>query len=375
MVRQRGHGEGSISQRQDGRWRADISLEGGKRKTFYAKTRREVAEKLKAALHAQQQGILLLGADQTFGQFLSRWLDDSVKPSVRAKTHESYARQVRVHIAPALGKVPLAKLTAQNLQTYYRAQLSEGLAPSSVNRQHAIIHRALEQAMRWNLVVRNVADLLDPPRPIHKEMQPLTAEQVGTFLDAARDDRYYALYCLAVGTGMRQSEMLGLAWADVDFDRASVSVRQQLVFVPGAGFSFCEPKTAKGRRAIALPTFIVEALRQHRKAQLAERLALGPEWTDLSLVFPNELGKPLERGNLVRRSFLPLLKRAELPRIRFHDLRHTAATLLLSQGTHPKVVQERLGHSTIAVTLDVYSHVLPNLQADAAAKLDSLLSG
>ena len=373
MTKQRGHGEGSISQRLDGRWRAEISLEGGGRKTYYGKTRREVADKLKEALRDQQQGTLVTGANQTVATFLERWLADSVKPSVRPRTHEGYCQQVRVHIIPALGKLHLTKLTAQHLQTHYQAQLAAGLSSSSVRQQHAILHRALEQAARWRLVARNVADLVDAPQPARKEMQPLDTGQVRRFLIAAAEDRFYALYCLAVTTGMRQSELLGLAWVDVDLDRASLAVRQQLVRVQGEGFRLAEPKTGKGRRAITLPPFVVDALRQHRKRQLEERLALGPEWEEQGLVFPNELGKPAERSNLVQRSFQPILEKAGLPRIRFHDLRHTAATLLLSEGTHPKIVQERLGHSTIAITLDVYSHVLPSMQIETASKLEGLL--
>jgi integrase len=177
---------------------------------------------------------------------------------------------------------------------------------------------------------------------------------------------------LAVTTGMRQSELLGLTWSDVDLDAGTVHVRRQLIWTPGRGPSFSEPKTAKGRRVIRLPHIAAEALRAHRRQQLEERLALGAAWEDHDLVFPNEVGRPVERNNLVKRSFLPLLAKAGLPRIRFHDLRHTAATLLLSLGEHPKVVQERLGHSTISVTLDVYSHVLPDLQRQAASKLDGL---
>lgn len=369
----RGQGEGSISQRKDGVWQAAVSVGDGKRQYFYGKTRREVAEKLKVALRDQQQGLLIVGPDVAFDRFLERWLQDSVKPSVRPKTYESYARQVRVHIAPALGGLKLTKLAAADLQRFYRAMLDAGLAPGTVNRQHAIIHRALAQATRWGLVARNVADLVDPPRPEHKEMQPLTPSQVGEFLRAARDDRFFALYVLAIATGMRQSELLGLTWRDVNEADALVYVRQQLIYTPGAGFSFSEPKTAKGRRAIALPGMVVEALRAHRVNQESEKILVGEAWEENGLVFPNEVGRPIERGNLVRRSFLPLLDRAGLPRIRFHDLRHTAATLLLSEGAHPKVVQERLGHSTIGVTLDVYSHVLPHMQREAAAKLDRLL--
>ena len=271
----RGQGEGSISQRKDGVWQAAVSVGDGRRQYFYGRTRREVADKLKVALRDQQQGLLIVGPEVTFDKFLERWLQDSVKPSVRPKTYESYARQVRVHIAPSLGGLKLTKLAASDLQRFYRAMLDEGLAPGTVNRQHAIVHRALAQATRWGLAARNVADLVDPPRPDHKEMQPLTPMQVGAFLGAARGDRLFALYILAIATGMRQSELLGLTWRDVNYADAVVYIRQQLIYTPGEGFSFSEPKTAKGRRSIALPELVVEALRAHRAVQEREKALIG----------------------------------------------------------------------------------------------------
>jgi integrase len=372
MAKQRGHGEGTIAQRADGRWVAAISLESGKRKYYYGATRKEVADKLKIAQREQQLGRLITAPEQPFATFLTRWLEDSAKLDVRGTTFESYARVIRLHVVPALGKTLLSKVTAQHLQGYYRQMLADGLSPGTVKRHHAIIHRALSQAERWQLIARNVADLVDPPRATRKDMATLTPEQATRFLESARDSRYYALFAVAIASGMRQAELFGLTWRDVDLDTATVHVRQQLVRVTREGFSFSEPKTVKGRRAIALPEFAVAALRQHRRRQVEERVKAS-EWSTLDLVFPNEVGKPEERQNLVRRHFHPILTRAGLPQIRFHDLRHTAATLLLSLGSHPKVVQERLGHSTIAVTMDVYSHILPTMQRDAAAKLDGLL--
>jgi len=193
-------------------------------------------------------------------------------------------------------------------------------------------------------------------------------------LEVAKQDRLYALYALALTTGMRQGELLGLRWADVDLDRATVHVRQQLRRLKGEGMHFSEPKTARGRRTIALPDMAIDVLKLHRKAQLEARLAAGSLWQDYDLVFPNQTGKPMERQNINRRSFLPLLDKAGLPRIRFHDLRHSAATLLLAQGVHPKVVQERLGHSQISLTMDTYSHVLPDMQQEAARKPDAFFS-
>lgn len=227
------------------------------------------------------------------------------------------------------------------------------------------LHRALDQAVHWGLVPRNVCDAVTRPRAQRPTIRVLTPEQVSLLLTAAREDRFHALYVLAITTGLRQGELLGLRWADIDLDRAVLHVCHALSEVAGRLW-LDEPKTAKARRTVELPVFALAAVRDHRARMLAER--------DLQeFVFCDTHGGPVRKSNLVRRSFLPLLKRAGLPRIRFHDLRHTAATLLLLEGVHPKVVQERLGHSQISITLDTYSHVLPSMGRDAANKLDALL--
>lgn len=298
-------------------------------------------------------GTLVIGPSQAVEQFPTTWLADVVAHTVRESTHESYAQMVRCHVLPKLGKTKLTKLTAQHLAALYALKLAEGLSARSVQYLRAILHRALKQAVRWNLVARNVADLVDAPRPKRTEIRPLSPRQVQTLVGAAKGDRLEALYVLAVSTGLRQGELLGLGWADVDLDSATIRVSRQLSRAKGKGYTFGEPKTARGRRGVTLPAFAVAALREHRRRQLEERLRAGSEWADIGLVFTNLFGRPLEPGNVVRRSFVPLLAQAGCPRVRFHDLRHTAATLLLAQGEHPKVVQERLGHSTIAVTMDV----------------------
>lgn len=375
--RRRGKGEGSITRLADGRWQArvDLGYEGGKRvrKAFYGKTRREVQERLTRALGDHQRGLPLPHERQTVGQFLTDWLDNTARHTLRPTSYDGYADLVHHHLVPLLGRVPLAKLTPQQIAACYGDLLAKGLAPRTVQYAHAVLHRALDQAVRWNPVARNPTDAVDAPRPQRKEITVLTAEQAQRFLGAAEVDRLHALYVLALMTGMRQGELLGLRWQDVDLAAGSLSVRRTLVRT-SQGWSWAEPKTAKGRRTIALPDLAVEALRQHRVRQLEERLRAGGLWDDLDLVFPNHTGRPLERQNVVKRSFRPLLARAGLPAIRFHDLRHSAATLLLSLGEHPKVVQERLGHSTIGVTMDTYSHVLPDMQRKAASKLDALFA-
>jgi len=376
-TQRRGKGEGSITRLADGRWQArvDLGYEGGKRvrKAFYGKTRKEVQEKLTTALHDHQRGLPLPDERQTVGQFLTDWLDNTARHTLRPTSYDGYADLVHHHLVPALGRVPLAKLTPQQIAACYGDLLAKGLAARTVQYAHAVLHRALDQAVRWNLVARNPTDAVDAPRPQRKEITVFNTEQAQQFLDAAQDDWLHALYVLALMTGMRQGELLGLRWQDVDLAAGSLSVRRTLVRT-SQGWSWAEPKTAKGRRTIALPALAVEALRQHRVRQLEERLRAGGLWEDHDLVFPNHTGKPLERQNVVKRSFRPLLAKAGLPYIRFHDLRHSAATLLLSLGEHPKVVQERLGHSTIGVTMDTYSHVLPDMQRKAASRLDALFA-
>ena len=277
---------------------------------------------------------------------------------------------IRLYIAPELGHRSLSRLAPQDLESLYGKLLAKGLSPRSVRLVHAVIHRALRQAERWSLVSRNVARLVDAPRPAAAEIRPFSPEEIRQLLTAAEGDRLGALYVLAVTSGLRQGELFGLRWADVDLDSELVRVRQQLHHTRD-GWTFTEPKTRAGRRTVAIPRIAVAAMRQHRVRQNAERLRCGPAWEDLDLVFTNETGRPCERRNLVRQSFQPLLERAGLRRVRFHDLRHSAATLLLAEGVHPKVVQERLGHASISITMDTYSHVLPTMQAEAAAKLDS----
>lgn len=233
---------------------------------------------------------------------------------------------------------------------------------------------AIGDALRWQLVVRNVCDAVDPPRVPKKEMQALTGEQAQQFLEAAQGDSLEALYVLALTTGMRRGELLGLKWTDLDLALGILQVKRTMSRLANKGFTVSEPKTAKSRRKIHLTQLAIEALKRHRIRQNEARLAAGPAWDEQGWVFCNTIGRPLEAGNMLRRSFRPILIKAGLPMIRFHDLRHSAASLLLSLGVHAKIVQELLGHSQIGLTLDTYSHVLPSLQEEAVSRLNTLLS-
>ena len=373
MSRRRANGEGTIYKRADGRWEGRITLDHGGRKALYGKTHTEVARKLAVAIRARQDGLPPVPERQTVQQYLGSWLDGVARLRVRPTTFDGYERLVRLHVNPEIGSVRLARLTPQALARLYERLLQKGLSARTVSLTHSVLHSALSQALRWNLVARNPADAVDPPRTQRREFRTLALEEAERLLEGARSDRLYALYVLALTCGLRQAELLGLRWIDVDPDRAILAVRQQALRVRG-GWTFGEPKTGKGRRTVTLPALTVEALRLHRLRQSQEKLRLGPAWDDLGLVFANLIGRPIEKQNLLRRSFWPLLERTGLPHIRFHDLRHTAATLLLEQGVHPKVVQERLGHSTISVTMDTYSHVMPTLQREAADELDRIFA-
>jgi len=238
----------------------------------------------------------------TVGQFLQRWLADVVRPRVRATTYEGYERLVRRHLEPSLGRRPLAKLSPADVAACYRALLDQGLAPRTVEYAHAVLHRALRDAERWGLVARNVASLTDPPRPQPRPATTLDAAQARQLLAAARGERLEALYVLALTTGLRLGELLALRWADIDWAAGALHV-QRTVVRTRQGVQFHPPKTARGRRRVPLGPLALRALRAHRKRQHAERLRLGPLWAEQDLVFPNAVGRPIERQNLVRRDY------------------------------------------------------------------------
>jgi integrase len=371
----RGNGEGSITRRKNGSWCAQYTVytaEGRKRKTLYGKTRQEVAAKLAKALSDREGGLVFDAENQTVSEYLERWLSDSVKGSVRPKTFDSYEWLVRKHIAPALGRVKLKTLTSAHIQGFYRSKLEAGLSPRTVQYLHVVLHRALKQALRWGLVPRNVSEAVDPPKVRREEIRPLSSDQARRLLEAASGDRFEALYALAIHCGLRQGELLGLRWEDVDLEAGTLHVRRTLNLAKD-GPKFTAPKTAKSRRQIRLTAGAVAALRRHHDRQFEESTRLTGLWQDYGLVFATTIGTPINPRNLTGRSFKPLLKQAGLPDTRFHDLRHTCATLLLRRSVHPKLVQELLGHATIAVTLDTYSHLVPGMGHQAANAMESVL--
>ena len=376
MSRKRGNGEGSITKRKDGRWMARYTVhtvKGPKRRHVYGKTRKEAADKLAKALSDRTEGIVYNNENMTVGEYLDVWLKSSVRGSIRQSTYDRDAYLVENHVKPALGRIKLKNLSSAHVQGFYQDRLDVGLSASTVHKVHTIVHKALARAVAWQMVPRNVTDAVEPPRPAPREMCPLSPAEARKLLDAAQGDRLEALYVLAVTTGMRQGELLALKWQDVDLGNATVSIRRTLTR-SGGRYTLGEPKTKKSRRSIHLTPRAADVLEQHLERQLSDIQMLGDNYADQGLVFSTDTGTPFNPSNVRQRSFAPLLRKANIPHMRFHDLRHTCATLLLGKGTHPKFVQELLGHATVAITLDTYSHVMPGMGDQTARAMQEALA-
>jgi integrase len=369
----RKHDEGSVFQRKDGRWVAQVRLENGKKKQRYFKPdqEKEARVALRKMLNEKEQGKLSTGPQQTLKVYLEQWLEQVHKPTVRIITYKSYRIMLDNHIIPVLGHVQLQKLTAQQVQAFYTIKLNEGLSPGRIKGLHMVLHGALANAVKWELITKNVCDLVTLPIGKRYEAQPLTPEQAQRLLDAAKEHKLETLLVVAVITGMRRGELLGLHWQDIDFDEKCLYVRRSVVRVGKLGLIESEPKTRLSKRKIMLPTFVLDALKHYQEYQQVMREQAGTQWEEKGIVFCNARGGYLSESTL-QGSFKRLLKRAGLPNIRLHDLRHGAASFLAMLGVHPKVVQEILGHSNIGMTMDVYSHLFPSMQQEAMEKLGKL---
>jgi len=375
----RGH-----TRRRGTKWVAVIDIghdEGGRRhQRWYSgfKTKRAATEKLTELLASLQSGAYVEPSKRTLAAFLREWVE-SIRASVRPSTWAAYRMLAEVHVVPALGMVPLQHLTAAQLNALYADLLAKGrrdgkggLSPRTVQYVHVTAHKALADAVRWQLIPRNVADQATPPRPQAKEPKAWSADVLRSFLAHVEGDRLYAAYLLAATTGLRRGEVLGLRWRDVDMAGGRLAVVQTLLQVCNE-VALGTPKTAKGRRSVALDERTVSVLKAHRKAALEDRLILGLGTPDTeALVFTAPDGAPVNPESFSDH-FGRLVKAAGLPRIRFHDLRHTHATLALQAGVHPKVVSERLGHATVSITLDTYSHAIPAMQEEAAERVAALV--
>jgi len=334
-------------------------------------TKKDAERRLSELLNQLDTGTFVKASKATVADYLARWLQDYVRPNLSPRGFERYESIARVHLVPDLGAIALTQLRPEHLQKHYASKLSDGLSPRSVRYQHVVLHKALQTAMKWGLVARNVADGVDVPRARQVEMQTWDEYEVARFLEAAAGSRYYALFHTALFTGMRRSELLGLQWRDIDFHQMHVS--RSLHQLRDGRYVFAQPKSTRSRRTIALSPSSVLILKDHRDREEGIRAMLGMLSKGEDLVFSTPEGKPL-RPNTVSRAWTGLASRADVRVIRFHDARHTHASLMLKQGVHPKIVQERLGHASVQITLDTYSHVAPGLQEAAAESFDKLVS-
>ncbi|MBA7707894.1 putative prophage phiRv2 integrase [subsurface metagenome] len=373
--------KGHIRQRSKGSWTIWVDLgrdpETGKRKqqTMTVRGSKKDAEReLRAVLTRIEGGAYVKPAKQTVGEYLNQWLQDYAKQSLSPRGFERYQGIIHRHLTPAFGKIQLTQLKPENLQKHYAEVLNRGLNPKTVRYHHAVIHVALQTAVKWGLVSRNIADAVEPPsrRFEQSQMQIWNEAELNCFLDTAKDSYYYALFYTALFTGMRRSELLALCWQDIDFIYGQIYVSRSLHHLKDGSYIFTQPKSKKSCRTIALPPSAFLVLSEHRKSKEAEALLLGKILADSDLVFSTLEGQPL-RPNTVTRAWMNLSAKAGVKVIRLHDARHTHASLMLKQGIHPKIVQERLGHSSITMTLDIYSHITPGLQEAAARRFDDMV--
>jgi integrase len=374
---------GQLIQRGERTWLVRVFLgrdsRTGKRR-FHNHTikgnKKDAQRYLNGRLREIDLGTFVEPSRESLNEYLDKWLK-TAKQKLSERTHTDYEELLERYVREEFGEKKLSDLRPLDIQGLYTKMQERGLSARTVRYTHAVLSSALKQAVKWGMLAQNPASLVDLPKQTRKEMQALSPEEAARFLKAADDDRYGVLFTLALITGMRPEEYLGLQWKDVNLEKGIVTVQRTLVWRrKGGGYYFGEPKTSKSRRNIPIPFSLVRALTEHRRRQMEERLKAGAMYQNLDLVFTTADGGPLMVQNLFRRHFKPILKKAGLPlSIRLYDLRHSCATLLLAAQENPKVVSERLGHATITLTLDTYSHVLPSMQRAASDKLEDMLYG
>jgi integrase len=373
--RRRGQGEGSVFQLPSGQWVMEITLPPrlGKRrrKKFYASTAAKVRAKVQAYRASQKEGVAI-DDTLTVKRLLTDWLA-SVKSTVRIRSYEKYDSIVNKHLIPELGRIRLEKLAPQDVQTLIDAKLAAGLHPNTVTGIKIVLSHALSQAMRFSMIGRNVAALVRGPKIPRHEMSVWTQEQAAHFIECCDKEPLGAFYVIKLHTGARRGEISALRWQDVDMVAAVATINRSLQRSNTQGLIFEEPKSVKSRRSISLAPAVISALKAHRARQNETRLAAGPDWQDNDLIFCTGIGTPIDPRGLSL-DYDRMIDKAELPRIRLHDMRHTFATIGLARGVHPKVMSDMLGHSKVSLTLDVYSHALPSFQTEASDKIAQALA-
>jgi integrase len=373
--RRRGYGEGGVYQLTDGHWQGAVELgwvDGARRrKTVTRRTRVEVTRELRRLLTEAEAGRLTYEKSPTLEAWMSTYLNEVAAVRVRSSTLHGYHQLARLYINPQLGRHHLDSIRPQHISSLYR-DLSERLAPVSVRRVHAVLRRSLTVAVRWGLIPTNPATMVDPPSVSSRSIHPYSVDEARTFLAAIEGDRLEARWRIALALGLRQGEVLGLGWPHVDFERKLLTVERSLQRQPGGNLALVRTKTERSHRVVPMAPHIAEALHRRQEVQAADRVRVGPGWHDSDLVFTTQLGTPIHPRNDYR-AFQALITRADLRRVRLHDLRHTTASLLLAQGVSARVVMEILGHSQISITLDTYTHVDPELSRTAATRMEELL--
>ena len=357
----RARGEGSVTLRKDGRWRTSMTLEGRKRKYFYGDNQAEALEKLHKAQEQQKQGKLATGPQQTVTQFLEDWLENVHRHKIRENSYKMYRSHLDLYVLPAFGHVKLQKLSAYQIETLYVNLQKKGLKAETIRSIHGMLHKAFNDAVRWKRLSHNPCDDAQRPGPEEFEIHPLTRAEAKKVLETATKYHMEALLTLAVTTAMRKGEILALRWQDISFAERSIRIQRTAYYIPGKGMIVSEPKTPKSKSTILLPQFVVDLLLLHRDYQTIVRVKSANKWEEHDLVFCNRYGKLTWSQNLTK-MFKKILKEAGIAERRFHDLRHSAATILLEMGVHPKLVQELLRHTKISTTMDRYSHVTPDMQ-------------
>jgi integrase len=373
---------GQIIKRGDKTWVVRIFMgRDGKGKRQYLNktlhgTKKDAETYLSKTLTEISSGTFVEASPLTVEAYLEKWLATAARPRLRDNTYREYGGLIDRYINPALGEKRLSDVRPLDVQAFYSSLSEKGLSPRTIRFTHSVLASALKQAVRWRMLAHNPCEAVELPRKVGKEMQSLTPAEAASFLKEAANDRWFALFVLALATGLRPSEYFGLKWSDVDLERGLITVQRSLIWrsYKSGDWYFGEPKTPRSRRRIPLPASVVRALSEHRRRQAEGRLKVGAAYQNLDLVFATSEGQPLIRLNVIQKHFKPILKRAKLPEtLRLYDLRHTCATLLLAANENPKVVSERLGHASITLTMDVYSHVLPDMQQGASDKLENLL--
>ncbi len=374
-------GRSTVIKRPDGRWHGYVSMGikgDGKRDRRHVSsvTRADVVRKLRELEAKRDAGsVQAAGRSISVEDWLTYWVDNIAPARVRARTLQGYRSIIRMHLVPRIGQRRLDQLMPEHVEKAYAEMVEGGLSPATVLRVHRMLHRALKVALQRDRVARNVASLVEPPMQRRAETpMPLDVDEARRVMAAAEGRRNAARWTVALALGLRQSEALGLQWRDINLDTGRLSVRRGLHRVDGRGIVFEEPKNDRSRRTLALPRPLTDALRKHRETQDLDRLVAGSEWEEWDLVFAQANGHPIDKHSDYD-YWCQLLKDAGVRHIRLHDGRHTAATLLLTAGVHPRVVMELLGHSQMRTTTDIYSHVMPALAQEAADRMGATLWG